>query len=404
MKGKSWTNEQLKAAVTAFAAGKMIVVLDDQGEGHGILACSAPAADADAVNVMATDARGLVCIGITRERARHLGLSAQADASGGPAYTISIEAAEGVTTGISAADRAQTIKVTIDPTAGPADVVSPGHLFPVMAHPGGVLAHRGPAEAVVDIASLAGMAEHAGAYCHVLSENGDEANRDELQALADRLDCPLVRMSDIASHRTSTEDLVREVGGANMPTSYGPFDVSVWENLLDGTQHVLLRLGASTPTDGLAPLVRVHSQCLTGDAFKSHRCDCGQQLDMAMARVVEHGAGAVLYLRQEGRGIGLVAKLRAYELQDRGRDTVQANEELGYAADLREYGIGAQILLHAGYKRLRLMTNNPRKIAGLQAVGIDVQERVAIETEPREENLRYLRAKKAKLGHLLATL
>jgi len=391
--------------VAAFKAGRMVLIIDDQGPGTGVMACAAEVADASVVNDMAMHARGLVCLAMTREQTKRLGLLVQSHAPNAHGYTVSIEAAAGVTTGISAADRARTVEVAIDPTSGPDDVVSPGHLFPVQAHPAGVLARRGAGEAVVDLAQLAGSPSGAGVYCQVLAENGDEANLQELHALAAKLDFPTVEVGQIIRHRTKHERLVRQSQSGNVPTAYGDFDVSVWEDLLDGTEHVLLALGeAAAAEDGPAPLVRVHSQCLTGDVFGSHRCDCGAQLRIALQRIRDAGQGALLYLRQEGRGIGLVAKLKAYALQDRGRDTVEANEELGYKADLREYGVGAQILDEAGYHRIRLLTNNPRKISGLRALGIDVAEGVALETAPLEENLRYLRAKKDKLGHLLESL
>ncbi len=394
----------LDRVIAAFAAGKIVILLDDHGT--GVMACAAEHTDAARVNDLALHARGLVCIGIQRERALALGLGYQkADRGAGIAYTVSIEATTGVSTGISAGDRARTIEVTIDPASGPADVVSPGHVFPVTAHQAGVLAARGPAEAVVDLAHLSGCRVDAGTYCQVLSESGDEATHQGLLALSETLGYPAVAVREIAARRTVTESLVRQIESGDMPTQFGDFNVSVWEELIEGRQHVLLSLGDHDVPEGTeAPLVRVHSQCLTGDAFKSHRCDCGAQLEEAMKLVKASGCGAVLYLRQEGRGIGLVAKLKAYELQDRGRDTVEANEELGYAADAREYGIGAQILDRAGYRRLRLLTNNPRKIRGLEAVGITVEERIPLEIEALDCNRRYLQAKKDKLGHLLEGL
>lgn len=395
----------VQQAADAFSRGEFVLLIDDANDSGGLMACAAEACDTSRVNDMCTHARGLVCVGISRKRAVQLGLELQSPYSDAPAYTLSIEATTGVTTGISAADRARTIEVTIDPTSGPEDVVSPGHLFPVAAHPLGVLARRGPAEAVVDLAKIAGTPHEAGAYCHVLSTIGDEANQAEMEALARELDLPLLRMSDLVAVRTTSETLVRRVDSGDVPTAWGTFSLSVWEDRLDQTQHLLMQMGDAEPRPGgPAPLVRVHSQCLTGDVFKSHRCDCGEQLDAAMQAVSRDGQGAVLYLRQEGRGIGLVAKLKAYALQDRGRDTVEANEELGFEADMREYGIGAQILHLAGFSTLRLMTNNPRKISGLEAVGLKVSERVPLDPKAYPENLRYLRAKKQKLGHMLPDL
>ena len=391
--------------VAAFRDGSFVLVVDDASEAGPIMACRADVADAAAVNVLAIEARGLVCLGLTSDATSRLGLRAHPEATGAVAYTESIEAATGVTTGISAHDRARTIEMAIDGDSGPDDVVSPGHLFPVETHPAGVLAIRGPAEAVVDLARMAEVPSEAGVYCHVLSPDGEEASADHIRALSERLGVRVLALTDLVACRTRRECLVRMIEGGSVPTAYGPFDVSIWEDRLDGTQHVLLRKGDTVrPPGEPAPLVRVHSQCLTGDVFGSLRCDCGAQLDLAFENLEAAGHGAVLYLRQEGRGIGLVAKLMAYGLQDRGRDTVEANTELGYDADLREYGIGAQILQQAGFQRVRLMTNNPRKISGLEAVGLVVEERVPLETAPVPANLRYLRAKKDKLGHLLSTL
>ena len=398
--------DPVQNAVAVYGRGQAVLLVDDRGdETHGAILVAAVHADAAAVNLMVTHARGLVCLGIPSERASALGLARIPRRGGFPGaaeYTVSIEAATGVTTGISASDRARTIEVAIDPQSGPADVVSPGHLFPVCAHPGGVLVVGGAAEAAVDLARLAGCRHEAGAFCQVLAESGELANGEELVACAAALGLPLLSLRDLVRHRMLRECHVREVDSGHLDTEHGRFDVSVWENVLDKSRHVLLRRGAAEPAPGqAAPLVRVHSECLTGDIFGSRRCDCGPQLHLALGAVAEAGQGAVLYLRQEGRGSGLVAKLRAYQLQDQGLDTVQANEELGFGPDLRDYGIGAQILVQAGYRAVRLLTNNPRKVRGLSAFGLHVTERVPLQAPSTPENARYLQTKKLKLGHLL---
>lgn len=403
-------NSAAQRAIETFREGGFVLVVEPRGavgpwvdsqESRGALVCPAATCDDQGVNYLATHGRGLVCVGLTEPQCARLGLSLQGPSQSTMAFTTSVEASTGVTTGISAADRARTIEVCIDPTASPSAVVSPGHVFPVQTHAGGVLGVRGPAEASVDLARLAELEHPAGVFCQVLSESGDEANGPELAALSKALGTPVVTYDQLVRYRMGREWIVRAVESGQVPTANGEFETTVWENMLDGTNHLLLQLGPTGPIDGQAPLVRVHSQCLTGDVFGSQRCDCGAQLEAALAQVSEAGQGAVLYLRQEGRGIGLLAKLQAYALQDRGRDTVEANEELGFEADQREYGIGAQILHQAGYREVRLLTNNPRKISGLESFGVRVAERVPLEIAPVAASLRYLRAKKDKLGHLL---
>ncbi len=395
---------ELEAALRAMAAGRFVVLADDRVDPpRGALAVAAEATSADAVNVLASEARGVVCVGLSGARLDVLGIGllprSDPDAV---AFTVSVEAAEGVSTGISTADRARTVAVLIDPTATLADLVSPGHIFPIRVHPGGVLANAGFAEAACDLTRLAGVASGAAVFAEVLGPDGEVATASELDALATRLGAPLIPTSALVRHRMARECHVRRLESGRVPTRFGDLDVTVWENLLDGEQHLLLQHGTlAPPADQPAPLVRLHSQCLTGDVFHSLRCDCGPQLDAAMARILAEPNGALLYLRQEGRGIGLVSKLRAYALQDRGRDTVEANEELGFKADARDYGIGAQILTQAGVHRVRILTNNPRKVSGLAAFGIQVEGREALQTTPVPENTRYLQAKKHKLGHLL---
>lgn len=344
----------------------------------------------------------MTILAIRAERADALGLPLQSEHPVGPAFTVSVEADKGVSTGISAFDRAVTVATVIDSEAGPDDVVSPGHVFPVVADDQGVLGRRSFAEAGMDLARLSGCVHAAAVYSAVLSVAGDHPTPAEVASLADKLSVPVLNIDDLVRYRTHEELLTRCIDRGPAETRWGSLQCSIWEDLLSGAQHVLMEVDSGDAN--VIPLVRVHSQCLTGDIFASQRCDCGYQLDAAMKAITESGHGALLYLRQEGRGIGLVAKLQAYCLQDKGRDTVQANEELGYRADAREYGIGAQILKHAGLARIRLLTNNPRKIDGLRAFGVEVVERVALITLPVEANKRYLRTKREKLGHLLDSI
>jgi 3,4-dihydroxy 2-butanone 4-phosphate synthase/GTP cyclohydrolase II len=398
-------------AVAAFGEGRFVLLIDDRwtdGPGtRGALLCSAQAADADKVNYLATHARGLICVALTKERIGALDLAHMAGPHPGQAtagFTVSIEASTGVTTGISAADRARTILVATDPTSGSDDLVSPGHVFPVSVHEGGVLVEPAIAEAVVDIAKLAQTERVSGVFSQILSEDGDLAEGPDLEDFARKHAGARLTLSELVQYRMSQERLVRKLESGEVPTPNGTFTISVWENQLDGNHHVLVERGGDEGDDDVAPVVRMHSQCLTGDAFLSHRCDCGFQLREALSRISREGRGALLYLRQEGRGIGLVNKLKAYALQEKGRDTVEANEELGFEADLRDYAIGSQILLAAGYSRIRLMTNNPRKLRDVKTFGITVQERIPIEISPNVDNQRYLTAKREKLGHLLDSL
>ncbi|MEC8023739.1 MAG: GTP cyclohydrolase II [Myxococcota bacterium] len=397
------TSSVVQEAISHLAQGGLSIVMDDSAPTPwGVLMCDSAHATESAVNALCIHARGLVCVTVRPTVADRLRLEPQNDVGVGLVYLTSVEARVGVTTGISAADRAATIAVCIDDTAGPDDLVAPGHLFPVRVENNGVLSKRSVAEAVADLATLTSPSIGSGVFCHILDEDGREAGPRALRRLAKNLEVPIVTVRELLRYRTVTERLVEPLESGQLQTKWGTFDMSIWEDQLADTDHLLASIGLPEPgPDAPAPLVRVHSQCLTGDSFHSHRCDCGFQLDEALQRISEEGCGALLYLRQEGRGIGLVAKLRAYALQERGRDTVEANLELGFDADVREYGIAAQILKEAGYSRLRLMTNNPRKINALRDYGIDVVERVAIQTPPIEGNARYLQAKKDKLGHLL---
>ena len=396
----------LRRALESFRKGHFILLLDDtQQEPTGALVCAAIAADSVHVNFLATHARGLICLALPAERVdalglRRMGSDGQTDKTA--FYTVSIEAATGVSTGISAADRARTIAVAIDEKSGPDDVVSPGHLFPVRVPPGGVLAVPSMVAAALDLARLAECNNVTSVYSQMLAQSGELANSEELESFATDHGVPIVRMTSVIRMRMERECLVRRLEKFAVPTQFGDVEVSLWTNIMDGNHHVLVGRGAPNPPDDQpAPVVRMHSQCLTGDVFGSQRCDCGDQLAMALSRFREEPNAAILYLRQEGRGIGLVNKLKAYALQDRGRDTVEANLELGFAPDNRDYGIGAQILLAAGYERVRLMTNNPMKLGDMQAFGIHVEERIPMATVPNDANRNYLEVKRDKLGHLL---
>lgn len=380
------------------------MLLTGAEHGESQMCIAAEHATPEAVNQMAAHGRGLVCLAITPERQAQLGLPLMVpgrEASARP-YTASIEARRGVTTGISAHDRATTIRIAASPGAGPDDIVMPGHVFPVVARKGGVLVRAGLIEAAVDLARLAGL-EPAAAVCTILREDGSLAGEEDLRELSDRFGWPVVRVSDVVAFRLRNESLVHRLAERSVRLAVGGrVRVFVYRNDVDPFQHVAVVKGRWKADE--AVLTRVHSQCLTGDVFGSLRCDCGEQLQEALRRIERAGCGVLLYLHQEGRGIGLANKLRAYALQDKGRDTVEANLELGFQDDGRDYGIGAQILRDLGVQRTRLMTNNPKKIEGLRAYGIEVCERVPLECRPHPGNLRYLEAKRLKLGHLLSAL
>ena len=382
--------------------GKMIILVDDEGrENEGDLTMAAEKVTPQAINFMAKYGRGLICLALAPSIVDRLKLPLMVYDNRTPfktAFTVSIEAKEGVTTGISAADRAHTILTAVKNDAKPEDLIQPGHVFPLRARRGGVLFRTGQTEGSVDLAKLAGL-KKAAVICEVMNDDGTMARLPDLEVFAKQHGLKICTVADIIAHRMRTESFVHEVAETILPTPFGEFRAVAFVNDIDSYEHLAIVKGEIDPEKPI--LVRVHSQCLTGDVFGSYRCDCGAQLAKAMEMVQQEGLGVILYLQQEGRGIGLANKIRAYALQDKGRDTVEANEELGFEADLRDYGVGAQILASLGVKKMRLMTNNPRKMVGLEGYGLEVVGRVPLETEPRPENMRYLVTKCQKLGHLL---
>ncbi len=395
--------DTIDAALLDLQQGKMVILCDDEDrENEGDLVLAAEKVTPEIVNFMATHGRGLICLTLTAERADHLQLPPMTQANTatfGTAFTLSIDARVGITTGISAQDRATTILAAVAPDARPDDLVRPGHVFPIRAQRGGVLKRAGQTEGSVDLARLAGL-NPAGVICEIMKEDGTMARLPDLIPYAKRHGLKVVTVQEIIKYRMQRETLVHRVAESALPTDLGMFRAVAFQNEVDGESHIALVKGEIDPDR--PTLVRVHSGCVTGDVFHSNRCDCGEQLQAALRRIEAEQHGVLLYLNQEGRGIGMVNKLRAYALQDEGKDTVQANLALGFGADLRDYGIGAQILVRLGLKKIRLMTNNPRKIVGIDGYGIEVVERVALETTPHEKNVHYLQTKKAKLGHLLS--
>jgi 3,4-dihydroxy 2-butanone 4-phosphate synthase/GTP cyclohydrolase II len=395
----------IEEALEDIRKGRMVIVVDDEDrENEGDIFMAAEFVTSESINFIARHARGLICVALEGERLDELrlGLMVQENtAKMGTPFTVSVDAVHGTTTGISAYDRAVTVRALVDPQTRPHDLARPGHIFPLRAARGGVLRRAGHTEAAVDLTRLAGL-KPAGVLCEIMAEDGSMARTPELVEIAKRHDLKMITICDLIEYRRRMEKLVRRVAEASLPTRFGEFRLVAYEGTIDGSASIALVMG--TPRGDWPTLVRVHSQCLTGDVFGSLRCDCGDQLSEALRIIAKEGAGVFLYIQQEGRGIGLVNKVRAYALQDSGRDTVEANVELGFPADLRDYGIGAQILADLGLQKIRLLTNNPRKIIGLRAYGLEIVERVPIEIPPNKRNLHYLMAKRDKLGHIFTIL
>jgi len=391
----------VEEAISDIRAGRFIIILDDENrENEGDLMMAAENVTPEAINFMARFGRGLICMPMTAERLRELDIplmTSQNTESMGTAFTVSVDARINTTTGISAFDRATTVHALIDPVTRRNDIVTPGHLFPLQAKEGGVLRRTGHTEACVDLARLAGL-QPAGVIVEIMNDDGTMARLPQLERFAQEHGLKMLTIESLIRYRMQYEKLVCRISEVNMPTEYGHFTAIGYESVLDGQCHIALVAGDPTCPDAL---VRVHSECLTGDVFSSKRCDCGEQLRRALQLISKNGNGVLLYMRQEGRGIGLANKLRAYALQDGGSDTVEANHRLGYPADLRDYGIGAQILVDLGIKQIRLLTNNPRKVIGLEGYGLEIAERVPLEVQPNNINRRYLETKRDKMQHLL---
>ncbi|MDR1872982.1 MAG: bifunctional 3,4-dihydroxy-2-butanone-4-phosphate synthase/GTP cyclohydrolase II [Deltaproteobacteria bacterium] len=395
----------IEEALEDVRVGRMVILVDDENrENEGDLVLAAVHATPEAINFMVTHCRGLICLALTAEKIDSLGLQLMTQANTSPfgtAFTVSIEARHGVTTGISAADRCQTVLAAVKPGAGPRDLVSPGHIFPLRARPGGVLVRTGQTEGSVDLARLAGL-EPAGVICEILNPDGTMARRPDLEIFAQNWDLKIVTVADLVAYRLKHEKLVELVAKTKLPTDLALFDLYAYKSSVDGSEYLAMTLGDLADPEPI--LTRVHSQCLTGDTLGSRRCDCGDQLKESLKTIAAAKRGILLYVPQEGRGIGLVNKIKAYALQDEGLDTVEANRALGFADDLRDYGLGAQILRDLGVSKMRLMTNNPAKMVALEGYGLEVVERVPLEVSPRPENHQYMETKCRRMGHLLGAV
>ncbi len=395
----------VEEAIADLQAGKFVIVVDDEGrENEGDLVLPAEKITPEAVNFMVTHAKGLLCLPITGERLDELRipmLTSEHTPSHLPtAFTVSLDYKVGTTTGISASDRAATIQAMIDPKAGPEDFARPGHLFPLRYQPGGVLRRAGHTEAVIDLCNIAGLYP-AGVVCEIMKDDGDMARMPDLEVFAEQHALKILSIAQLIAHRRRHETLIERVAEARLPSKYGEFRIFAYRSKVDPGEHIALTIGEWSSDQPV--LTRIHSECLTGDVFGSLRCDCGEQIELALQTLGQEGTGAFLYMRQEGRGIGLHNKIKAYSLQDNGLDTIEANKELGFDADLRHYDIGAQMLLDLGIKKIRLLTNNPKKVVGLSGLGLEIVDRVEIEVPPNDENLQYLRTKRAKMGHILGS-
>ena len=397
--------DTINQAITDLQLGKIVVVLDDEDrENEGDLICAAQFCSPEHINFMAKEARGLICVALSQEKAMHLQLApmvSENTALHGTKFTVSIDYIHGTSSGISASDRAATVQALINEDVKPEDFGRPGHIFPLIAAEEGVLRRAGHTEAVVDLMKLADL-HPVGVLCEILDADGTMMRTEKLLDYAEKYSLSIITVKDLIAYRLHSEKLIQAVAEAKLPTEYGDFKLMVFANTVDGKEHLALVKGTWLPEESV--LVRVHSECLTGDIFGSKRCDCGKQLTIALSMIEEEGKGVLLYMRQEGRGIGLINKVKAYSLQEQGFDTVEANEKLGFLPDPRDYGIGAQILASLGIKNMKLITNNPTKRVGIESYGLKVIERIPIETEPNPENVKYLETKKFKMGHLLTHL
>jgi 3,4-dihydroxy 2-butanone 4-phosphate synthase/GTP cyclohydrolase II len=397
--------DTIESALKDLAAGKMIVVMDDEDrENEGDLICSAELCTPEMVNFMSSLGKGLVCVSITPERAKELELEVMVKDNSAlheTKFTVSVDYVHNTTTGISAEDRAFTIRALANKDTKPSDLGRPGHIFPLISQPGGVLRRAGHTEATVDLMRLAGL-KPVGVLCEVINEDGTMARKPDLEVFAEKHDLKIITVKDLIAYRFQKDSLVKDIATAKIPSEYGDFKIHVYENLSDGKEHLAIVKGEWNEDESVP--VRVHSECITGDVFGSYRCDCGPQLEQALRNIEEHGKGVVVYMRQEGRGIGLINKIKAYALQEEGMDTVEANEHLGFKPDARDYGIGAQILYSLGVRKMILMTNNPKKRVGLKSYGLEIVDTMPIEIDANEHNKNYLKTKKDKLGHMLRNM